>query len=218
MSFLNSVPPVLYFLFFWLLFFIYAISRGKKEHDYNEDVRKEQLYAKVRVEHKYPYSFIVENNSKERKMAILYGFHKYLLCANFGSEKGISITPESENITYFECVSQSAYDKFTIRKIHLKSTIADLRTMVIMITVRSSNGDSCQFPLLVNKYLKEEEVKQIKVGEEFELCFDFEMKIDGNTSLEFHVNPNSKFIFKFFYNTESFIEVDTPTEYTFDNN
>ncbi len=171
------------------------------EGDSGEVESPEQLYRKVIYKHDSPYHLAISNNSKERKSAVLYGHNINVMTPNFGSEQGIEIK-SYQHVSYQFMLSNSANKEFTIRKFRIQGNEEHLKSLIIRITSIDPNGQICQIPLVVNSYIKENQIQKGIADVEYP-C-----RIDGNTSLDFSVEPESQLSVSLFYNTEKFVKAD----------
>ena len=162
-----------------------------------------EIYIMVTIEHPTPYHLETENKSSEPQTAVLFGVNKYLLTSNFGSAIPIVVS-SNPNVPYLQHLSQSGQNPFETRLIRLRGNIDDLSKMVINVNSSDANGQSCQIPIFVNNYVFPDDYIKAKDLTNFDLDIPYRFVIDGNTNLDYEMNPNSKISMDIFYNTVEF--------------
>jgi hypothetical protein len=172
-------------------------------------IYKFSFYVKEIVDD-FGYQFVINNIGSKLGTATLYGYNKYVLTSNFGSDSSVSIIPTQSSVSYIECLTQSFKDPFIIKTTRLQGSIEQLMNMVIEITNSDASGQLCQIPIFVKSYLEKEYPQYIKKDEKQEvvLDIDFDIDIDGRTYLKFSVLPNSKIFTTFFVQKEKYIKTN----------
>jgi hypothetical protein len=168
------------------------------------------VYRKKVVEYSSPYCLEVENTLSEKANAILYGNNEYLLAKNFGSDIGVEVKSKGYT-SYVHSILQSGNMPFEIRTIRIKSTIGQLRDMVINLHITDANGQKFTNPIIVSLYLPNEMVCTTidsEIKREIHLDIHHHIRIDGNTHLEIAMNPNSKANFYIFRTETKYVKTN----------
>lgn len=164
------------------------------------------VYRKVNEKSGSPYYFDVENKTNDKLKAVLYGFNRYAIAVNFGSDVGIHITCPMMNVDYNRSINQSSVNPFIVKKTILVSKLKHLLDLVIVIESVDLNGQSCKIPIFVKNYITGEIINNNSQEDTIKIDVPYNFKINCNNNLLFELNPESKIDIRFYYETETYIK------------
>ncbi len=158
--------------------------------------------------HSYPYIFNSENKSVEKQTAVLFGYNRYFLATNFGSDVPVTVNPDAANVSYIEALNNSAGNPFTVRTIRIKGSFRDVSELVINAFDKNpyTGSETCN-PIRVSNYLKTENGKQLfESTDNISVDIDCDIPINGNSCFKYEMNSNSKVKIFLFYNTSQMMQ------------
>jgi hypothetical protein len=139
-----------------------------------------------------PYQVSITNTTGATADAVLFGYNKYLLTANFGSDAGVTVTPSQSNVSYLELLQQSAGQPFETSLIRIQSSNTSQVTQVLTVTSKDANGQECSIPVITQSYFSANQFQATI------LDVPFNMTIDANTYITIPVLATTTVVFTFF--------------------
>jgi hypothetical protein len=139
-----------------------------------------------------PYQVTITNTNGTTANAVLFGYNKYLLTSNFGSDTGVTVTPSQSNVTYLELLQQSAGQPFETSLIRIQSSNTSQITQVLTITSKDANGQQCLIPLITQSYFSANQFQSTI------LDVPYSLTIDANTYITIPVLATTTVVFTFF--------------------
>lgn len=108
----------------------------KKLYEFS-DLKKNFTYKLVTRKICSPYVINIKNENENPSKTVIFGYNKFFLSDNFGSEKGVKIT-NCQGSDYQHLLSQSAHEPFNCKLIRFQSSnSSDLK-----ITLKSISSDA----------------------------------------------------------------------------
>ena len=132
-----------------------------------------------------PYMVNITNTTPNPLNVVLFGLNVYLLTPNFGTSTGVLVAPAQANITYLQLLQQSASQPFETSLIRVQSANSSQVTQIITVTSKDANGQECKIPVITQSYFS---ANQFQPGI---VDVPFNVKIDGNTYMEFTILGNT---------------------------
>jgi hypothetical protein len=101
------------------------------------DLKKNFTYKSVTKNTCSPYVINIKNENEKPSKSVIFGYNKFFLSDNFGSEKGIKIT-NAHGSDYQHLLSQSAHKPFKCKLIRIQSS----NSLDLKITFKSISSDA----------------------------------------------------------------------------
>ena len=139
-----------------------------------------------------PYQVTITNLTGATADAVLFGYNKFLLTANFGSAAGVTVTPSQSNVTYLELLQQSSGQPFETSLIRIQSSNTSQVTQVLTVTSKDANGQQCSIPIITQSYFSANQFQATI------LDVPFNLTIDSNTYITIPVLATTTVVFTFF--------------------
>lgn len=177
--------------------FIKRIKEKSKQKSYEKGFAEHCLNNSIP-----PYQLEIANTSNEPKKAIIFGANRNMFSENYGSDKGITITPLHNNVTYSELLMEVANNPIITELIRLQSSNTRQVTMPIYFDERRANGTATLIPIVTSSFFSAKQFQATIVD------VDMVIEITDRTQLEINILPSSTLILTMFYTPKSKIDVD----------
>lgn len=181
--YLIAVPFILLYLFlFKPRFTIVAIING-----FTKKIRVREWFDEMPLAD-IPYVFHVVNTTDTIKNVVLFGYNRYVMSRNFGSDEGVKINCNNPSTSFLygrshtshlEIISQANHNPFTIGTIRIQGG-------------PSRNADFHQYDLMGNKTISN--IRMYCIQDDHEGNFnekkaDYLCVANGINHFEFTINP-----------------------------
>lgn len=155
------------------------------------DLKKNFTYKSVIRRPCSPYVINIKNENEKPSKAVIFGYNKFFLSDNFGSEKGVKII-NAQGSDYQHLLSQSAHKPFKCKLIRIQSSNSlDLNIKFKSIS-SDANGLKIIEPIHSMNHLSTHQF-QSSIIDVNETLF-----VDGNYYLKFKSPAKSNITFAFF--------------------
>lgn len=162
----------------------------KKLYDFF-DLKKKFIYKLVKRIPCSPYVINIKNENEKPSKTVIFGYNKFFISNNFGSEKGIKII-NLQGSDYHHIISQSAHKPFKCKLIRITSSnVLDLK-MTLKSISEDANGLKITEPIHCMNHLNTHQFQSNIID------INKTLFVDGNFYLKFKSPAKSSITFSFF--------------------
>lgn len=155
------------------------------------DLKKNFTYKSVTRRTCSPYVINIKNENEKPSKCVVFGYNKFFLSDNFGSEKGVKMT-NLQGSSYQHIISQSAHEPFKCKLIRIQSS----NNLDLKITFKSissdANGLKIKEPIHVMNYFSTHQFQSSIID------INKSINVDGNYYLKFKSPAKSSITLSFY--------------------
>jgi len=141
------------------------------------------------------YQLKITNNTDKVKTATLFGFDENFNSENYGSDRGVEVSPTSSNMLYGEVFSKSAFSPFVSSLIRVQSSNHQQVKQIVNVVSKSVIGDTVEVPIFTETYFSKNQFQDGIVD------IPIEYIQDNRTKLTTEILPNTSVVITIFSKT-----------------